>query len=295
MKKHCLYFILATIPVLFSCDKNQAVNPTPEQKPKPEEKLKVNLGFALEGTKATDTAFETGDIVGLYMVYGTASAASIYVNNQALSYNGSQWSGDTFYWKDSSTQADFYAYSPRAAVTDMKAWTFRVQANQSTLNAHKASDLVWGTRKAVTPTEERITITTQHIMSSLSINVVPGDGFSEEELAAANVSVEIMSMKTAANVDLTSGSATASGDTGSVVPYNAGTYWRAVLVPQTVADGSQLIVVKVNGEAYTLRKGFTFESGKKHSCTVTVKKSSSGISIGLGDWETGSSFSGDAE
>jgi len=104
-----------------------------------------------------------------------------------------------------------------------------------------------------------------------------------------------MSMKTAANVDLTSGSATASGDTGSVIPYNAGTYWRAVLVPQTVADGSQLIVVKVNGEAYTLRQGFTFESGKKHSCTVTVKKSSSGISIGLGDWETGSNFSGDAQ
>lgn len=291
MKKHYSTLILAALAVFFSCDKNQGEKPITE----PETKLRVNLSFAMEGTKATDTAFETGDAVGLYMVYGTASAASNYVNNQALSYNGSQWSGDTFYWKDSTSPADFYAYSPRATVADMKAWTFRVQTNQSMLSAYKASDLVWGARKAVTPTEERITITTQHIMSSLSINVVPGDGFSEEELAAANVSVEIMSMKTAANVDLTSGSATASGDTGSVVPYNAGTYWRAVLVPQTVADGSQLIVVKVNGEAYTLRKGFTFESGKKHSCTVTVKKSSSGISIGLGDWETGSSFSGDAE
>jgi hypothetical protein len=297
MKKYVI--LLSGLTIFFACGKTpdtQEPTPQPDPDPKPvENPMKVNFDFLIEHTKASDTSFETGDVVGLYMVYGEATASSNYVNNLALTYDGSAWNGESIYWKDSTTPANFYAFSPRAAVNDMKAWTFRVHANQAALSDYKASDLIWGSRKNVSPTDERISLTTAHILSNLSISVVPGDGFTAEELAAANVSVEIMSIKTAATVDLATGAVAPTGDTGSVVPYNVGSYWRAVVVPQTVAEGSQLIVVKVNGEVYTLRQGFTFVAGKKHACIVTVKKSSSGISIGLGDWETGDGFSGDAQ
>lgn len=297
MKKYVI--LLSGLTIFFACGKTpdtQEPEPQPGPAPQPvENPMKVNLDFLIENTKATDTSFETADIVGLYMVYGEATASSNYINNLALTYDGSTWTGESIYWNDNSTPANFFAYSPRATVNNMKAFTFRVHANQTALNDYKASDLIWGSRKNVSPTDERISLTTAHILSNLSISIVPGDGFTEEELAAANVSVEIMSMKTAATVDLTTGAVTPTGDTGSIVPYNVGSYWRAVVVPQTVAEGSQLIVVKVNGEVYTLRQGFTFVAGKKHACIVTVKKSSSGISIGLGDWETGDGFSGDAQ
>ena len=133
-------------------------------------------------------------------------------------------------------------------------------------------------------------------MSNAVLYIKPGDGFTAESLASATVAVEIRNVKTNAYVNLASGVVTATGTASKVVPFNEGTRYRAVVVPQTVADGSELITVTVNGTAYTLKKGFTFVSGKQHTFTVTVNKTGSGINIGVGDWDNdGTDNGGDAE
>ena len=66
----------------------------------------------------------------------------------------------------------------------------------------------------------------------------------------------------------------------------------------SVSLPSEIIYVSgtVNGTAYTLKKGFTFVSGKQHTFTVTVNRTVSGINIGIGDWENdGTDNGGDAE
>ena len=79
-----------------------------------------------------------------------------------------------------------------------------------------------------------------------------------------------------------------------IVPYNEGTYYRALLVPQTVADGSNLVTITVDGVDYTLAKGFTFKANTQHKFTVTVNKASSGVDIGVGDWEIDDTDNGGA-
>ena len=43
--------------------------------------------------------------------------------------------------------------------------------------------------------------------------------------------------------------------------------------------------MNVNGRDFNLPKAFTFQSGKRHTFTVTLDKTSSGVNVTIGAWE----------
>ena len=279
-----------------------AVSCAQEEEPvTPEERVPIKLTLDLN-TKVTDTYFESGDAVGIYVVGyngsnpGSLAASGNLYDNVKYSYTTS-WTGEqVLYWPDKTTPADFYAYYPYGTPGSVTAYPFAVSSDQSSASAYKASDFVWGTAQGIAPTSSVVNIPTGHIMSNAVLFIKPGDGFTAESLASATVSVEIRNVMTNAYINLSSGTVTPTGSASGVTPYNEGTRYRAVIVPQTVAAGSDLITVTVNGTAYTLKKGFTFVSGKQHTFTVIVNKTGSGINIGIGDWENdGTDNGGDAE
>lgn len=285
MKK--IVFFAAALAALVSCHKNDIETPiTPV-----DENLKINLSMDL-ATKVTDTAFESGDEVGIYIVNyvdgvaGSLAALGNHYDNVKHTYSTSWTPAEEMYWLDKTTKADFYCYYPYGNPSSVTAYPFAVNADQSTLANYKASDFVWGKASGVSPTSNLVQIATNHVMSNMAIYLEAGDGFTDETFAAADVSVAVRNVKTNATVNLTDGTVTATGSTTEVTPYNEGAYYRAVIVPQTVASGSALIVVTVDGTEYTLKKGFTFAGGKQHKFTVTVNKTGNGINIGIGGWET---------
>lgn len=295
MKK--IVFFAAALAALVSCHKNDIETPiTPV-----DENLKINLSMDL-ATKVTDTAFESGDEVGVYVVNyvdgvaGSLAALGNHYDNVKHTYSTSWTPAEEMYWLDKTTKADFYCYYPYGNPSSVTAYPFAVNADQSTLANYKASDFVWGMASGVSPTSNLVQIATNHVMSNMAIYLEAGDGFTDETFAAANVSVSVRNVKTNATVNLTDGTVTATGSTTEVTPYNEGVYYRAVIVPQTVASGSALIVVTVDGTEYTLKKGFTFVGGKQHKFTVTINKTGNGINIGIGGWETdGEDNGGSAE
>lgn len=280
MKK--IRFVLSALLLLCACEEqnNQEVQPN-------EDNLKVNLGFTV--SKITDSAFEVGDMAGVFM-------DGVY-SNIKLTYDVRWTPAEQMYWPDKATPQDFYAYAPYVAgALNPASVPFQVKADQSVLANYKASDFVWGMMKNVAPTEDLLSISTKHALANMIIKVAPGDGFTEESLAASTISVQVMNVKIAAGINLKTSSITPSGDAVTITPYNTGEYWRALIVPQTVADGTQLISVDINGVAYTLKRGFTFMSGKQSTFTVTVNKTNSGINIGLAGWETDDNdYGGEAE
>lgn len=294
MNTKTLICSLALVAFAASCTQKEA--PVTE-----EERVPIKLSFDLN-TKVTDTYFESGDAVGIYVVGyngsnpGSLATSGNLYDNVKYSY-ATSWTGEqVLYWPDKTTPADFYAYYPYGTPGSVTAYPFAVGSDQSAASAYKASDFVWGKASGVAPTSNVVNIPTRHIMSNAVLYIKPGDGFTAESLASATVAVEIRNVKTNAYVNLASGVVTATGTASKVVPFNEGTSYRAVVVPQTVADGSDLITVTVNGTAYTLKKGFTFVSGKQHTFTVTVNKTGSGINIGVGDWDNdGTDNGGDAE
>lgn len=303
MKK--FFLLAATVcTILSSCSKGEepTINPTPEPTPEAQVKIPINLSIG-NYTRANDTAFASGDEVGIYVVNyngstaGTLSTSGNHVHNMQFTYSNSAWSPATaIYWKDDTTHADFYAYYPYSASASTSAHAFSVNTDQSSEANYWASDFLWGKTADVTPTENAVPITTNHVFSNILVYLEAGDGFNAETLAAATKSVKITNVKTSATINLATGVATATGDAATVTAWNTGEYYRAMIVPQTVADDTNLITVTVDDVDYTLATGMTFVANKQHKFTVTVNKSSNGVNIGIGGWDTDDNeYGGDAE
>ena len=96
--------------------------------------------------------------------------------------------------------------------------------------------------------------------------------------------VSLNNIKTSATADLATAAVTATGAASTVTPYYDGTAYHAIIAPQQVAEGN-LITVNVDGRDFNLAKAFTFQSGKRHTFTVTLDKTSSGVNVTIGAWE----------
>lgn len=287
-----LFALATSCMMLVSCGSSDGESDGPT--PNPEDALKIPIDINIGSwSRATDTSYENGDNVGVYVVNysdntaGTLASSGNHVDNHQFTYNSGKWSSSsTIYYKDRSTNTDFYCYYPYGTPSDVNAYSFSVQTNQSTEAGYKASEFLWGKASGVPPTTNPVAITTNHVFSNALVYVKAGEGFTDESLAASSVSVTIKNVKTVASINLATGVATATGSATEVTTLNAGSYYRAMIVPQTIADGTKLISVNVDGTTYELAKGVTFKANTQHKFTVTVNKTGSGIDIGIGGWET---------
>ena len=279
MKK--LFLLVTVFAAMISCSESLENTPaTPET-----DKLPINISTTL--TRATDSAYEAGDKVGIFVVNepNTLVASGNHVDNMGFTYS-TTWTPDTpIYWLDKSTKADFYCYYPYAENVSTTAHTFATKANQSQLADYKASEFLWDKTAGIAPTEEAVNITTNHTFSNMVVILKPGDGFTDATLAAATKSVKICGVKTNASINLTTGVATATGNTTEVTPYLENGQYRALIVPQTTTEGA-LVVITVDGVDYTLSRAMTFKANKQHKFTVTINKVSNGVNVGIGGWET---------
>ena len=291
------YLFLATFcsAVMLSCSSGGGGTepdiPNPSQPDKPSvEKLPISISTTI--TRATETTFENGDQIGLFVVNrnadGTADVlkpSGNYVDNMLFTYNSTWTPATTIYWKDETTKADFYLYYPyRKTVSSVTAMLFDINANQSDVTAYKAADLLIGSTQNVAPTKSAVGIVAKHVMSQVEIVLKAGAGFTDASLAASKVAVSLNGLKTSATVDIASAAVTATGSATAVTPYKDGTVYHAIVVPQEVSQ-TNLITVNVDGRDYNLTKAFTFVSGKSHTFTVTLDKTSSGVNVTIGAWE----------
>ena len=238
-----------------------------------------------------DTAFEDGDRAGLYVVnringkIQSLQPSGNYIDNMRFTYHSTWTPSQPIYWMDEQTKADFYLYYPyRQQVESVTVMPFSTKANQSAEADYKAGDLLVGSTLDAAPSTDAVRIEAKHIMSQVDIRLKPGAGFTESSLAAANVKVSLNNIKTSATIDLATATATATGQPSAITPYNDGSAYHAIIVPQQVAQ-CNLITVNVNGRDFNLPKAFTFQSGKRHTFTVTLDKTSSGVNVTIGAWE----------
>lgn len=257
-----------------------------------EQKIPINI-LVGQSTRANDTTFTADDKVGIYVVNyaeevaGTLAASGNQVDNAKFTFNGSAWTPEKpVYWKDRSTAADFYAYYPYSESVNTAAHPFSVKADQSKEADFWVSDFLWGKATNVSPSPNPVSITTNHSLSRILVELKPGKGFTDETWPTAAKSIKICDVKTAATIDLSTGVATATGDNGEIIPLAADAGYKAMMIPQQVADNSKLIVVTVDGVDYVYRKGFTFKANTQHKFSITVNQADGKIDITIGEWTT---------
>lgn len=253
-------------------------------------RIKLTLTGSINETKATDSGFNGGDEVGIYVVdYANGAAQTLKTSgnradNIKHTYNSSTkiWEPESdIYFKDASTNVDIYGYYPYGDPNNVGSYNFEVSRDQNEESNYEISDFLWGSIKNVAPTTQAINLTFDHMMAGVKIALNEGDGFEDGEWESAAKTIVIQNTKRSATINLASGEVTPTGETPSngIIPLEVYGLYRAVVVPQTIAAGSPLVSVSVNGYSYKLTKSedFTYSPSKLHTFTLTVnKKESSG-------------------
>ena len=298
----CLYIAVVNI-FLLACSSGAENGvddePTPPQPEKPT--VRIPIGISTYITRVTETAFESGDRIGLYVVnrnddgsQNDLKPSGNYVDNMRYTYSYNTWTPDeTVYWKDDKTCADFYLYYPyQAAHVNENPVVFKVEADQSKVNSYKKSDVIVGSTLNVAPSQTTVHIASKHVMSRVVIALKPGEGFTDASLAASDVKVTLNVPAVSANIDLATGKVEPimnhDGESLTMTPmtpYKDGNVYRAIVVPQQVAQ-TNLIKVNVDGRDFLFSKAFNFESGKSYTFNVTLAKESSGLNATITGWDS---------
>lgn len=287
-----MFFVPMTMATLFfACSSSPSDEP---ETPPLSKQIPINLNIGCNlyeqrdiSTRIMDTYFEPNDAIGLYVASGSGFVSTgNYINNVRCLYTSSAiWQPDTeLYWKDETTASDFYAYYPYSSeITDATALDFQIKVDQSAVENYKQSDFVWGRTMSVQPTEKAVSIQTRHLMSNLVIEILPGNGFTQEKLDAANVKVKVDGLQTAAQINLSDGALTANGETATLYPYYTNRQYKLLTVPQTTSAPAT-ITVTVDGSNFKLQKSLSTQSGHRYTLPITVNKTSNGINVNIDDW-----------
>lgn len=297
----CLYIAVVNI-FLLACSSGAENGvddePTPPQPEKPTVRIPIDISTSI--TRVTETAFESGDRIGLYVVnrnddgsHNDLKPSGNYVDNMRYTYSYNTWTPDeTVYWKDDKTCADFYLYYPyQAAHVNENPVVFKVEADQSNVNSYKNSDVIVGFTMNVAPSQTTVYIASKHVMSQVAIALKPGEGFTDASLAASDVKVTLNVPAVSANIDLATGKVEPimnyDGESLTMTPmtpYKDGNVYRAIVVPQQVAQ-TNLINVNVDGRDFVFSKAFDFVSGKSYTVNVTLVKESDGLNTTITGWD----------
>lgn len=243
--------------------------------------------------RVDDGGFADGDAIGVYLVNyendqpGALTPDANYATNVKFTFDEGayKWNSDKpVYWKDKVTPVDAYGYYPyREEIPDVNAMPFSVISNQSEtdkesgLGGYEASDLLWAKASEVSPSMGRIDLEHNHIMASIMVTLVPGEGFTAEEWAALDKTVMVENTHLGSYVDLSNGNVVVddSSSPQSIVAVRDGQDWRAVVVPQIVNQDISLISITINGYSFYWKRNekMTFHQGKMHKFTIEVANS----------------------
>ncbi|WP_294531729.1 leucine-rich repeat protein [uncultured Bacteroides sp.] len=242
-------------------------------------------------TRVNDNGFCDGDVMGVYVVDYEGNNPGKLANHGNRATNVAhtfdeknfKWnSAYDIYWKDNHTHVDIYGYYPIGAPTDVNAYTFELQKDQSkaaengVLGGYEQSDFLWGKAADVAPTERVIRLPLRHRMSSARVTLKEGTGFAKDEWLKLEKQVLVMNTRRTAEINLATGEVKAMGEVAKTgtLPYRKDQDFRAIVVPQTVEGGKVLFNITVNGTAYTFKRAeaMTYLSGKMHNFTIEVNK-----------------------
>lgn len=275
--------ILITVVLLSSCSENIDM---------PQEgRAEMTFTFTHPSqTRATDTGFEQGDIVGLYMSESgmPLEISGNCINNEPLTFSGSGWESDRkLYWDQGTYNA--YAYYPRLHdITSISDLPFSVATDQSAkTKGYELSDLLHASALGLTASTSPVNLQFRHIMSKLTIRLIKGEDFEGEMPTTATVYLH--NTATDATIDLKAGIATCNmrSTVKTIVMRQSGpTSYSAIVVPQRLANRVPLIEVVMNGVSYLYENKFLFKPGVHHIINMIIDRNSDQVKTEIGGGRT---------
>lgn len=279
MDRHILT-ALGFVLLLASCDELK------EADLQPGNPISFSASVGEYSTKATDTAFEKGDMVGLF------ATSPLNLDNVPLTAGeGASLSPKTaLYWDYGQTQAtSFRAYYPYDENLKQSGGElfFSVKADQSTKEGYGASDFMFASTSA-SPADGSVGLVFGHKLSRLCISIDNQSGSVIEDVSIEGVMTEVV-------IDAESGRPLNSDYADQIVPVK----------PFVVRDGSDvtltcvlppqrsellLVVTTKDGSIRCFLTSADLSSGMQHRGEITLDSNQGPemeFSLSVKDWEYG--------
>ena len=289
------FYLSACMMVVALCGCTQDVEVIVPQPSVPDGAIAININGSISQeytTRVDDGGFCDGDQIGLYGVNYTDKNATQgvlidsgnQVDNARYTYDEKSmtWtSSGSVYYKDAETNIDLYAYYPYSNPQSVGAYKFEVAQDQSGENAidgYSQSDFLWAYAENVAPSSNAIKLRFSHRLSCVNVVLNEGSGFDAGEWDALDKGVLVMSTARTADIDLSTGVATATGEVAleGIVMKDGAEGFRAIVVPQSVDAGKTLLDITVDGITRRFKTDVVtnYEAGKQTKYTLKVNKKS---------------------
>lgn len=247
-------------------------------------------------TKATETAFEAGDKIGVYItgykdnIPMALQLGGNYKNNNPVTFDGTSWTADpVIYWDETIAKYDVYAYYPFMIPESVDELPFSVALDQrvaetaDALSAYEASDFLYAVKKGVTSDGGEVRLPFRHKMSKLTVNIIKGEDFEGD--IPEDMTVYIHSTVADCLIDLSTGDVVkdpyASVKTITARKIDAGTH-TAIIVPQMLVNKKPLVEIIFRNVSYMVESKFNFKSGMHHVLNITLNNNPDKVNIEIG-------------
>ncbi|MBE6239594.1 MAG: fimbrillin family protein [Bacteroidales bacterium] len=284
MKK--IYLLTFAALLAFGCNKIE----TPETAD--DGAMRFNVEYP--ATKATETSFEAGDRIGVYITAYDGNTplplqlGGNYKNNNPVTFDGTSWTADpVIYWGEG--KYDVYAYYPFMNPQSVDELQFSVALDQRTaetadaLSAYEASDFLYAVKRGVTSADGEVRLPFKHKMSKLTVNITKGEDFEGD--IPEDMTVYIHNTVTDCLIDLSTGDIVkdpyASAQTVTARKIDAGTH-TAIIVPQMLVNKKPLVEIIFRNVSYMVESKFNFKSGMHHVLNITLNNNPDKVNIEIG-------------
>ena len=224
-------------------------------------------------TRATDTAFENGDAIGLTV----SRASGDYAVNQKLSFNGLEFTSSLLWYPEGTDPATLKAYYPYAETVPV---SFSVATDQS--DGLSSSDFIAAVKEGVLPTANAVTMPFKHKLTCLTIAITNNAGYTLDAVTLKGI------IPTAAIDEAFEATVDAGAEAADIKACRTGDDSFAVIVPpQTVAMTAS--VTAAGKEMSQRLQEATLAPGKRYSINIIVNQENIQIVLGgeIEDWIDG--------
>ena len=220
-------------------------------------------------SRATDTAWEAGDEIGVYM---QADAASGYqkINVKYANSNGDVntfTSESPIEYSGNESTVNFMAVYPFSSlVTD---GTYEFTLGNTSLSQN---DIMYASTTSVAAGTQNVTLNFQHKLTKIVLQLNDEDG---NPVTGATISIN--KQRASGTLDVATGTITATGDYTSTLNFSEsnGTY-EAIVIPDKGHEGRS-VLIEVDGKKYSYPVGdIEFSEAKKYTFPVSLRPAEPG-------------------
>lgn len=313
MKKHLILSALAALPAMvISCQQTTEGEDIVDGTQK---EIRLSTTVSLMDVKAsfpqTDTQLAEGSQVRVWVDENDRTAIPLYENNiLTANGNGGLYGGETMYYPASGNPVNVYALKTNAPTGadsyPEEALQHTVSTRQTDLEGFASSDLLYAREENVENGTASVALTFYHLLAKVQVAVALSDGLVKEDIAG----IEIDGTKIMAGfvlgkfvspdaVEISAGgeSRTIAIGTDISETLDSPAYNDAVIVPQTVEEGTPFIVVTLaDGSrlAYRLTENKTFSARTAYQYHILVKRDGLSVTTNVTDWLPGGMVEGEA-